>query len=152
MVWQVQQRPKNIQVLTSCDHVILHGKGSFPGITKLRILRWGDGQVGPKSSQSPKSSRSPFKKEAQGSKSEKEMRLKKLRSEMWRCYSAGSEDRERGSEPRNAKLPLEAEKTKKRNFLQNLQKEHSLSDPFETSDFQSCKRWNLCFPQWPSLW
>lgn len=36
--------------------------------------------MGPKSSQSPKSSRSPFKKEARGSASEKEMRLKKLRS------------------------------------------------------------------------
>ena len=75
--------------------------------------------MGPKSSQSPKSSRSPFKKEARGSNSEKEMRLKKLHIGgdaktlpcwLWRWR--------KGPWAEGCKLPLEAEKTRKRSFLQ----------------------------------
>ena len=76
--------------------------------------------MGPKSSQSPKSSWSTFKKEAWGSTSEKEMRLKKLRSGgdgkmlqswLWRWRKAPRAE--------ECKLPWEAEKTRTRSFLQN---------------------------------
>lgn len=39
IVRQVQQLPKGIQVLTSCDHFILHGKGDFEDMIKLSILK-----------------------------------------------------------------------------------------------------------------